>query len=182
VYQRNIAGESALKFFKGMVQVKSTTLLTSGHWRNYKDQDVINFYREGWIEEGGVTQVFEDAARTGLGNCFEKAAICFSSLASNPRILYNSFIIICGLANQNHSIVLVTEHDISNKHSFYLRDLSKATMIVDGWTEDYYFPNLSAFERYRFNVGKSPNPVQLFTRWEVNRDRLERLERLEVVI
>jgi hypothetical protein len=51
-----------------------------------------------------------------------------------------------------------------------------------GWTEDYYFPNLSAFERYRFNVGKSPNPVQLFTRWEVNRDRLERLERLEVVI
>ena len=123
VYQRNIAGESALKFFKGMVQVKSTTLLTSGHWRNYKDQDVINFYREGWIEEGGVTQVFEDAARTGLGNCFEKAAICFSSLAVNPRILHNSFITMCRLVHGDHVLALVTEQDIRNESFFYFRYL-----------------------------------------------------------
>ena len=123
MYQRNIAGESALKFFKGMVQVKSTTLLTSGHWRNYKDQDVINFYREGWIEEGGVTQVFEDAARTGLGNCFEKAAICFSSLAVNPRILHNSFITMCRLVHGDHVLALVTEQDIRNESFFYFRYL-----------------------------------------------------------
>jgi tRNA(Ile2) C34 agmatinyltransferase TiaS len=79
---------------------------------------------------------------------------------------------MCFLKHSDHTIVLVTEHDIRDQYFFYLRNLSKATMIVDGWTEDYYFPNLSAFERDRFNAGKTPNPVQLFIRSRVHRHLL----------
>jgi hypothetical protein len=76
VYQRNIAGESSLKFFKDVVQVQSPNFGISSIWRNDKANDVLSFYRR-WYKEWVITQVFEDAARTGVGNCAEKAAICF---------------------------------------------------------------------------------------------------------
>ncbi len=169
--QRNKAGKCALKFFKDVVHVKSTNLVTSSKWHNSEADYALEFYRK-WHDDWIVTQVFEDAARTGVGNCGEKMAICHSSLASNPRISHNSFVTMCKLVHVDHVVVLVTENDIRNKNSFYLRDLSKATMIVDGWTEDYYFPNLSIVNRYRFSLGKTPNPVQLFMRSRVKRDLL----------
>ncbi len=75
---RNIAGESALKFFKDVVHVKSTNLITSSKWRNVEADQIMEFCKKrnlGFV----VSQVFEDAARTGLGNCSQKGAICFSS-------------------------------------------------------------------------------------------------------
>jgi hypothetical protein len=79
---------------------------------------------------------------------------------------------MCLLKNENHAFVLVTETNVINQYFFYLSDLSRTTMIVDGWTEDYYFPNLSAFERDRFNLGATPNPLQLFVRCKAKRSLL----------
>ena len=42
-----------------------------------------------------IMQLFENAARTGIGNCIEKASIGYSSLFSNPRLYNYSTVILC---------------------------------------------------------------------------------------
>ncbi len=101
VGQRNMASTCALKFFKDVVPVKSTNLRSSSKWHNSEADDALEFYRE-WHDDWIITQIFEDAARTAVGNCSEKAAICFSSLASNSRISHNSYVTLCDLVDGDH--------------------------------------------------------------------------------
>ncbi len=132
---RKIAAQSALKFFTDIKKVERSTMDSRElSWR-IAAYDIIDEYRCHNPEEY-IMQRFEDAARTGLGNCGEKAAICYASLINNPRLLGNSFITMASVDDMDDAIVIVTEVNMRGVGSLRTAQLSKTTLIVDGWTED----------------------------------------------
>lgn len=162
IIQRKYAAQSVLKFFTDVVQVESTNLKSSRVYKSVTARRIVSAYRKRDKENGhfSIMQAFADAARTGLGKCFEKSAIAYAALYGNPRINGNSAVLLCSVVNKDHAFVIITEKYAMDQTRFYLQNLSKATMVLDGLTEDWYFPNLSRFEALRYNVGNGTTNVE----------------------
>jgi hypothetical protein len=160
---RRDAAQNALRFFKEIKSVRS--------WNNpfdfttAEEREIGERYRTD--SPASVMQGFENAARTGLGNCEEKGAICYAALANNPMLLGNSSVWACGQnGNFNHAFVLVT--DVRPENAFQnptlINDLDKTVMVCDGWTEDWYFPNLDPFTAVANGLANIANPRQMYVR------------------
>jgi hypothetical protein len=160
---RRKAAESALKFFKKIKKVRSTN--NPFAFTTAANQATLDAYRDAPDKSNTITQGFEDAARTGLGNCDEKARICYASLASNPRI-GGSIVTHAESVNYDHIFVLVTDAPVPP--GVNLNTLGKTAMLVDGWTEDWYFPNLSVITALRNGLSNGvPNPRQTYVRIQI---------------
>ncbi len=159
--KRRDAAKSALKFFTKTRGVKSTNNPFAGTTNN--DQRVLDSYRNN--NPDTITQSFEDAARTGIGNCDEKGRMCYAALVSNPMILGNSIVTLCSAINYDHVFVVVTDAPIGNPAK--VSRLGKTLMVCDGWTQDWYFPNLSLITAKVNGLGYVPNPRQIYVRIQV---------------
>ena len=108
------------------------------------------------------------AMREGVGNCHEKARILATSLISNPR-LKGCHVKVMSSIDYDHVYVVVTDHEIKGEVNS-LSDLGDNAMIVDGWTEDFYFPN----QDYKIGHGNGvPNPRQAYVRRKVRNHAME---------
>jgi len=110
---------------------------------------------------------FSNAIRTGFGNCGEKASICYAGLAGNPALINNSVVTLCIVKDKDHSIVLVSDALLDIQSNVRIRDLGKTAMVVDGWTKDWYFPNLDKRSTFLNHLENIPNPRQFSIRYGV---------------
>ena len=81
----------------------------------------------------------------------------------------NSFVSLALYPYGDHNFVIVSDFELSIGEEFHMRNLPRTTMIVDGWTEDWYFPNLDSFTMYTNNLGSFPNPIQYVVRLGMHR-------------
>jgi hypothetical protein len=63
--------------------------------------------------------------------------------------------------------ILVTDQDFRPHATIRTYNLNKTAMIVDPWTNDWYFPNLDKFTAYTNHLGNVPNPWQLHVRYNI---------------
>jgi hypothetical protein len=169
---RKHAAQSALKFFTDIKKIESPNLKSSPSFRSFKAYMTIHSYR-AMNDKLVITQSAADAAKTGVGCCGEKMSICYTSLASNPVLLGNSSVIICTSDTYEHAVIVVTDLDIGDKNLFYMSELSNTTMIVDGWTEDWYFPNLSNYDTFINHLLNIPTATQYRIRNEIKGHELK---------
>ncbi len=173
---RKNAAKGALRFFKHIVPVKSPNKLSCYIGRlsirmgiflcgAEEQQNIIEGYREeGYIS---IMDSFNDAVRTGLGNCMEMAAICYAGLAGNPAIIHNSVVTFCKVVDHDHSVVIVSDAGLGSQSNVRIRDLGKTAMVVDGWSHDWYFPNLDTRSAYLNHLITVPDPRQFYLRYVV---------------
>lgn len=164
---RKQAAKSALKFFKEKKGVRSTN--NPFAFTTAANQATLDHYRDN--NPDTIVQSFEDAASTGIGNCDEKGRMCYSSLASNPMLNVGSVVTLCSAINYDHVFVVVADAAVGGATN--LVQLGKTAMIVDGWTEDWYFPNLGLVDSKWNNLGNTPNPRQLYVRNKISTHQFE---------
>jgi hypothetical protein len=161
---RRDAAKSALMYFKKIKGVRSTN--NPFAFTTDNDQNTLDGYRDDSNRSNTIMQSFEDASRTGLGNCDEKARICYASLIGNPRITGNSNVTHAESVGYDHIYVLVTDAPV--QPAVNLNTLGVTAMVVDGWTEDWYFPNLSWLAAVRNGLTHGvPNPRQTYVRIQI---------------
>jgi hypothetical protein len=164
--RRKNAAKSALKFFKNIKSIKSTN--NPFAFTTKEDDDNLDYYRSDPNTDNSIVQSFEDAAFFQVGNCDEKGRICYSSLVSNPLIAPpHSYVTLIEAIDYDHVFVIVADFGVTGRST--LKALPQTTMIVDGWTEDWYFPQLSWTTAKWYGFSNIPNPRQLYVRTQIER-------------
>jgi len=159
--KRRRAGQASLRFFSEIKGIKSANNPFAFLSEDQKD-DFYDVQRPKM--DGTIVGSFDVSATCGMGNCDEKGRICYSSLISNPTLLGNSYVSLVSAIEYDHVFVVVADIAIEGAVMFKLKDIGKTGMIVDGWTEDVYFPNISVWAAMRYGLGTTPNPRQLVVR------------------
>ncbi|CAN5380336.1 hypothetical protein BH09PSE5_BH09PSE5_27330 [soil metagenome] len=154
------AARNSLKFFTDIAQVRSSN--NPFNRKRVADQVTLDYYRNA-DRKDTIVSAFNDAARTHVGNCDEKARICYSSLVGNPTLTGNSVATLVSAVKYDHAFV-VMDHAALPAGEVGLSMLSHTAMIIDGWTEDWYFPNLSRHDALWRGLANLPNPRQLWVR------------------
>lgn len=162
------AAQSALRYFTDIKSIKSTNNPFARITR--LDQKILDDYRENSPDT--LSDSFNDASRFGIGNCDEKGRICYTSLKSNPVLhKYDLEVTLCESIDYDHVFVVVSSNRVQDITR--IEYLGKLTMIVDGWTEDYYFPNLSLSEAMAYDVLTLHNPRQLWIQSKTTKHSLQ---------
>lgn len=168
---RKHAAINTLSFFKKKVHVRSTNLMNPFECVTKNEFNDLNEFRDNQ-SSFSLHNSMAYATRTGIGNCEEKASICYMSLKSNPTLLFNSFFSICQVHGGDHGFIIINDTPLKNRHAFYMHQLRKTTMILDGWTEDWSFPNLDLKDSLEHHLTNFPNPHQFSTRRKIKRSLL----------
>lgn len=162
---RKNAAQSAIKFFtekKTIVSDNNPFAFTTA-----ADTATVNAYRAQMQIPGQntIANAFDHAAASGVGRCDEKGRICYAALASNPLLAAGSPVTLIQAINYDHVFVVVADAAVAGATD--VAALGLTAMIVDGWTEDWYFPNLNAFSAGWHSLGNAPNPRQLYVRVQI---------------
>ncbi len=169
---RKHAAQNVLKFFK---EIKSITNPDLRSGQDYEDPDASAMLNSnGNMSQWVVTQSAAEEARVGIENGCEKTSICYTSLASNPMLTDNSSVIMFHPGTSDYSCLLITDKDIGNKDPFYMRELSNTTIVADVWSDDWYFPNLSAYDTFINNLVNLPSHLQYIFRRQIKEEILNR--------
>jgi len=162
---RRDAGRSATKFFKDIKPVRSVNNPFAFPTEEEKNK-LYDDLRPN--SDGTILGSMDFAAEHGLGNCDEKARICFASLSCNPTLLINSGVSLVTSVNYDHVWIMVANRNVP-KAPVDLSLFGLTAMIVDGWTEDVYFPNLSVWDAKINGLGNTPNPRQFYVREQIRK-------------
>lgn len=168
---RKNAAQSAIKFFK-----EKKTIVSDNNpfaFTTAADTASVNAYRAQMQGPGQNTlaNAFDNAATTGVGRCDEKGRICYAALASNPVLAAQSHVSLISAIGYDHVFVVVADAAVAGPMN--VAALGLTAMIVDGWTEDWYFPNLNVFSAKWNELGNTPNPRQLYVRTQIERHQFE---------
>lgn len=156
MHHRQVAAESSLRFFTDKKEIIPGNI-PSPYLR--KANKTIIHYRANTPHT--VMSRFDEAAKSGFGNCTEKAFIVFASLSRNPRLIPNSFVYLASLHTKDHIFVVVTDKGFCNRVGYSsLSRLSSSTLVVDGWAEDWYFPNLDIISASSLGFMNRPKTVR----------------------
>lgn len=124
-----------------------------------------------------IEQAVRKIRRIGVGNCEEKAFICLEPLVKDPTLRFNKnrhFINLCTsgvydsygehVEGVDHVFIVISDNKITSKTSIF--NLGGSAIIIDGWTEDWYFPNLNHqdIEKYSLKNKKSDTDEQKYIR------------------
>lgn len=204
---RKNAARSAIKFFKDIKPIRSANnpfdrLSKSKKDKFYEnrndyvdrvvtDKDGTQHYKTKFLTDKKGTAWREvdadsivgsniQAIETGMGNCDEKGRICFAALSGHPllkRPPAKSEVTLVTAHKYDHVFVVISDIPFYGLTS--LSTLGPTTMVVDGWTQDWYFPNISVFDA-KFNaLGNTPNPRQAKVRHSVSKHRFQPYGKLE---
>ncbi|MCK5818610.1 MAG: hypothetical protein KAH18_05020 [Psychromonas sp.] len=162
---RKHAAINTLSFFKKIVHVRSSNAINPFKCLTRNEYRALKKFRESHPFSIHDSMVY--TTRTGIGNCGEKASVCYTSLMSNPTLLFDSSLIICEIHGGDHGVVVINDVPLKTNNLFYMRHLRKTTMVVDGWSEDWYFPNLDLKDSLANHLANFPNPLQLAKRHKI---------------
>ncbi|MCK5820220.1 MAG: hypothetical protein KAH18_13500 [Psychromonas sp.] len=164
---RRIAAKNTLRFFKDIMTIKGTTGCNPFNKATREEGCILNDYRDQY-NPNTIERTMYYSISEGLGNCSEMAAICYCSLTSNPLIKDNSVVSLARIYNGDHSFNIITDTPLSPHGLMHVRDLGKTALIVDGWMQDWYFPNLGNFTSLTHHLLNIPNPKQFVIRKRFN--------------
>ncbi|MGD1924403.1 MAG: hypothetical protein ACFB03_09450 [Paracoccaceae bacterium] len=174
---RKEAAKSALLFFKGK-HIKSAN--NPFHWVGNRSGrqaawNTINNYRTNDSHLASVAQTVENVSATGVGNCEDKAVVLYFNLHQNVRLSISEHhhnVQIVGSVGWDHSFVIISDVDIQPRQPVDCYDLGKTCCIVDGWTEDWHFPNMSLNELNDNHLRSSCWIRQAWAREKIRRHKI----------
>lgn len=161
---------NSLKVLKDIRPVRSTNWIldsvTPAEVNNLINNDRVNVDYD--TLSGPLLSTFD----SGVGNCDEKARICLAGLANNPRLTPPShYISLCNGEVYDHVFIVITDIDAATVagmlHNTPMRlfHLGVTAIVVDGWTEDWYFPNIGSSDSiWHSEFIHVPNPRQIVVR------------------
>ncbi|MCK5818787.1 MAG: hypothetical protein KAH18_05935 [Psychromonas sp.] len=167
MYTRKHAAQSALRFFTDILNVKSTNSCCPCEYTN-AEEDALLVKERNKVPVKTMEKMMYYSTWIGIGNCQEKAAICFCSLCTNPLLSDNSVATLACLPNKDHMFIIISDFKMVVGQEIRIRNLCRTTMIVDGWTEDWYFPNLGWYTTLSNALTPFPNPSQLAVRGQIH--------------
>ena len=165
------SAKKALRYFKQIKSVKSP----NNPFAMVSKRDQDNFYDVIRPTMNTVVDSMDKASEHGLGNCDEKGKICYLALASDPMLRGSgSYPTLCSAIDYDHVFVVVTNFELGFDSPTNLGGLGLTAMVVDGWTEDWYFPNTDILTTKHYGFGNTPNPRQLVVRCNIKSHNFER--------
>ncbi|MCK5819137.1 MAG: hypothetical protein KAH18_07755 [Psychromonas sp.] len=174
---RKHAAECTLRFFSEIRPVKSNNIPFHCHCEDLdfeENKALLEDFRDN-NPNYHISTMMEYSTLSGLGNCGEKAAICYCSLYSNPTFISNSSVSLAQFIEYDHGCVVVSDPKLKRGRPLEMKNLGITTMVVDGWTEDWYFPNLDMYTALLNNLAHFPSPFQLVMRQRAKYGTLERV-------
>lgn len=152
------AAQSALKFFTDKKSIKSTNNPLAR--TSDLDQEILTAYRT--TSPDTLSDAFKDASKFGIGNCDEKGRMVYMSLNTNPLLHANGLVVsLCESVGYDHVFTVITTAANGRVGAQTQFDqLGDVTMVVDGWTEDWYCPNIWTYTAIRYGVFNVHNPRQ----------------------
>lgn len=112
----------------------------------------------------------EDVARkisaSKVGNCGEKG-MAFAWFASRHPKAKGKFIYTVYATDWDHMWAVMTEKKLASDKDLLIVDLGMTGIVMDGWTEDWYFPNMPAFDKLYLNTWRSATPFALWAKNKV---------------
>ncbi|MEM7210385.1 MAG: hypothetical protein AAF479_00615 [Pseudomonadota bacterium] len=181
IVQRKLAAKSALRIFdhhgirsaNDPMEWKRTENMPA--WvGDLAGQDrawgYVKTYRSG---PDNMAQGLENALRTGYGNCHEKGQMCYTSLKSNPRLGGHCVTL---MTSNGYDHVFVVVSDVQPQDHISLDQIGHRAMIVDGWTQDWYFPNVGYPTAINYYCVNMPNARQKYVRNQIKSHTLRKLQ------
>lgn len=120
---------------------------------------------------------------THIGNCDEKGKICLVTLMElqkngslsrrNHKINFCKSFFFNGITGHyygyDHIYIIISDPEAVMSTS--LKEFGKTAVVVDGWTEDWYFPNIGFTDRENIslNLTNIPNPRQKHVRDKIGK-------------
>jgi hypothetical protein len=100
----------------------------------------------------------------GAGNCPEKARV-FGVLASRDERIGGSHIYRCHFDGYNHAIAVMTDEELQvGANNLRFSDFGENAIVLDGWTEDWWFPNVGKLDTIRHNLCRAGTPFAMLVR------------------
>jgi hypothetical protein len=101
-----------------------------------------------------------------VGNCGEKGML-FAWFASLHPLAARACIYTVEAVDWDHMWAVVTEKRLARKKELALTDLGATGIVLDGWTEDWYFPNLPTLDKIHLNTWRSATPFAYYVKSKV---------------
>jgi hypothetical protein len=171
MHTRKECAENVLKVFTDVKHVKSTNW-----WLDFTspaDSATLDYNRYlSGCDYTTLSGPLKLILNSGIGNCDEKARLCWAGLYGNPRLSVANGHKCSLYYGTNYDHVFVIIHDIHRliPPVANIGTFGKTAIIIDGWTEDWYFPNMDMgdlpLSKY-WNFTSIPNPRQLYVRCNV---------------
>jgi hypothetical protein len=99
----------------------------------------------------------------GAGNCDEKASV-YGVLASRDHRAVGSHIYRCSFSPYDHVIAIMTPLNDLIGQGLTLSDFGDDAIVLDGWAEDWWFPNIDKWDKLSHNLWRTPDPFALKVR------------------
>ena len=141
-------------------------------WKTVKNN------RNAYSITSSAAQTYVNVARTGVGNCEEKASVCYFTLSANPRLSgAQHHVQLVGTVGWDHAFAIVSDNPIVPKTKVDCSDLGYLTVVVDGWVEDWHFPNMSTGDAMRYGfTSVSMGPDRHRCRFMIKRKKIALLQ------
>lgn len=109
---------------------------------------------------------FIKATGQRLGNCWERATLYADFAARDPRTMkYELAIYRAKIVGWDHVIAILAKHkSLPMGVQMAIKNFEDTAVILDGWTEDWYFPNLNLQTAIRYGVWRLPSPFAAVVR------------------
>jgi hypothetical protein len=148
--RRVYRGVVTQRYLLGLLDIQGTDLgLEKGAWAELKDDEFVS----------------DMTFTLRAGNCDEKASV-FGTLASRDRRSTGSHIYRCAFRPYDHTIAILTVLDdlVIGTTDLTLRDFGPDALVLDGWAEDWWFPNVGKFDTLRYDLWRAGTPFALKVR------------------
>jgi hypothetical protein len=108
------------------------------------------------------------AANSRVGNCGERGRV-FGAFAFNHNLAPADHIYIVNTQTNinngwDHQFAVLTDAVLNINAVYPLAQLGPAGVILDGWTEDWSFPNVGKLDTIWYDCWRAPNPFTLWVR------------------
>lgn len=113
----------------------------------------------------------------GVGNCDEKARLCWAGIRNKPGLLPTHQCMLCAGVDYDHVFVVIADVVIAPGVNTTLGALGVTAIVIDGWTEDWYFPNIPTWDLINnIEFLNTPNPRQTIVRSRTRAAQIENYE------
>lgn len=168
VNERIALAKMCLLLFKEKCRIKSTNTLLSRFTVSAKEATELHMLQQKNMTTS-LVETYIDTMNSRLGNCNEKSIVCYISLKRNPIVLMNHHLISLVelyAPGADHVFIVISDQKVLEHQVTDISTLSKTTVVLDSWTEDWFLPNITLFDSIKIE-SKIPTPKQFFMRKKV---------------
>ncbi|MGL4551512.1 MAG: hypothetical protein ACRC33_10025 [Gemmataceae bacterium] len=149
---------------------------TNKFWNLQKKQTDVILTAQRSPEGGGTGAGYQDVqdcaqiiSASKAGNCGEKG-MAYAWWASQHNHYQNDRIYtVTSCPHWDHMWAVMCSANLNDNDLCRLSDFGTTAVMLDGWSEDFYFPNVGKLDSIRLNVWRCQNPFQMWVRGKVNK-------------